>query len=90
MKALEKISEKIGTEYHTLGIELGVEHSRIDQIDRANPGNTKHRNLCILREWWNTTSRVEPREKRLKLLQEALKQSNRRDLAEQVDKLFES
>ncbi|NXO46297.1 CRADD protein, partial [Locustella ochotensis] len=52
-KDLMQVAQKLGKEWQEVGIlHLGLERSRLEQIQEENPGNPVLWNFEMLREWW--------------------------------------
>lgn len=52
-KDLMKVAQRLGKEWQEVGIlHLGLERSRLEQIQEENPGNPVLWNFEMLREWW--------------------------------------
>lgn len=52
-KDLMQIAQRLGKEWQEVGIlHLGLERSRLEQIQEENPGNPVLWNFEMLREWW--------------------------------------
>ncbi|XP_054859864.1 uncharacterized protein LOC129346549 [Eublepharis macularius] len=53
-KDLMKLARNLGKNWRAIGIEyLGVEASRLEQIEEENPGNAVMRNFYMLKSWKN-------------------------------------
>lgn len=52
-KDLMQVAQRLGKEWQEVGIlHLGLERSRLEQIQEENPGNPILWNFEMLREWW--------------------------------------
>uniref|UniRef100_A0A8C3RBL7 Death domain-containing protein n=2 Tax=Cyanoderma ruficeps TaxID=181631 RepID=A0A8C3RBL7_9PASS len=52
-KDLMQVAKRLGKEWQEVGIlHLGLEWSRLEQIQEENPGNAVLWNFEMLREWW--------------------------------------
>lgn len=52
-RLLEK-SERLGKEWRTVGILLGLTWKQLDQIKMENSGNQQHAAYCMLQKWWKS------------------------------------
>ncbi|NWV32646.1 CRADD protein, partial [Grantiella picta] len=52
-KDLMQVAQRLGKEWQEVGIlHLGLERSRLEQIQEENPGNAVLWNFEMLRDWW--------------------------------------
>ena len=81
-KILSKLSTKIGNEWKRLGTELKLEYSEMEQIE-GNFSRMDHMIFDMLIKWSNR-SEAPTEVEQLKVLETALIEVGRRDLAEEL------
>ncbi|CAH1776571.1 unnamed protein product [Owenia fusiformis] len=79
-KFLLKIGHQLGKDLNLLGIHLGFTNAEIDNIKQSNPHDAKQWGYDLLQQW----TRRQPNQ--MQLLAEALRDVDRIDLAEEVEK----
>ncbi|XP_066298829.1 caspase-12-like isoform X2 [Branchiostoma lanceolatum] len=82
---LVNLASKLGTEWSTLGLHLGLDWSRVNLLRAQHSHNLLEAIQAMLNEWWAGAGNKSTEEKKKRLIS-ALRECGRVDLAEDIRK----